>query len=90
MTVTEALIAARALISDPENWCQGVPKSGCRRCSLEAISTACGSNDELFRACHRRLSRAMGALMVSKFNDENDHATVMAAWDKAIAEEQKP
>lgn len=87
MTVTEALLAARVLIAEPEHWCQGVPKSGCRRCSLEAISVACGSNDELFRACHKRLSQAMGALMVTKFNDEHEHAEVMAAWDKAIATE---
>jgi hypothetical protein len=96
MNTREILIAGRALIADPEHWTQGAiarnlenrsinsdRADACKFCSIGALNK-CSTNKN---------SAPIIALMVtmegnvSCFNDTHTHAEVLAAWDRAIANE---
>jgi hypothetical protein len=99
MTVKEILIKARALISKPENWCQGsyaidalgestpsFSKTAVKFCALGAlrkIKTDLGGV-EIF-GCELVLRAVVGTPDIPSFNDRADHAAVLDMYDKAIA-----
>ena len=96
MTPAEQLRAARALISNPDNWTQGkfardwtgkettpsATDAFCW-CAVGALEKV-GSNAEPFKAL--RWSLPTGCRSISSFNDSHHHAEVLALFDKAIAE----
>lgn len=81
-TPKEVLVAARAVIEKPENWCQRFWEDGGRRCAASAVGSVCQSQDE-YNSAYNVLRQQMGD-MVSSFNDTHTHAEVIAAFDKAI------
>lgn len=100
MTAKEVLIAARALIADPARWCRGAPGRDRHNastgpwephtekwCSLGAtakvIDIRVGHPPELYEA-RAILRSAIGNQSVSTWNDSNDHATIIAGFDRAI------
>jgi hypothetical protein len=101
MKASQLLIQAKALITDPEHWTQGVyarthkdgqdtnsyhPEAVCF-CSLGALHrvTKDPLTFEAYYMAKRRLSKAMGHQSIAGFNDTHPHAEVMVAWDEAIA-----
>jgi hypothetical protein len=101
MKISEILIAAKALIDTPDKWTVNAlardindrevgAKSiaACKFCSAGAIDRILGSN-WLFNV---KVYRILGAQMhgyTANFNDTHNHAEVMLAWDKAIAQALK-
>lgn len=95
MTLKENLIRAKALITDPKNWIQGAFARDANGClvSSDDPSAVCycsiGAIKALRLPCNEQentidyLYKSIGKL-IPDFNDENTHADVMAAWDKAI------
>jgi len=83
MTLTDDLIAARALIDTPEKWIRGLFYDGGCYCILGALNHvhAC---DGAFFAIHRALP---SGVTVPEFNDDpsTTHAHVLALFDRAIA-----
>ena len=94
MTTVEVLRAARALIDTPEKWGQGdgLCDRGLR-CAAIAVWDAQGIVAGSTLA-HRALAQAMGldaaysCGVIFDFNDSHTHAEVMAAFDRAIANEE--
>jgi hypothetical protein len=87
---TSLLMAARILISDPNDWTQGTsrsfrPGTGECFCSIAAIHVNARfcKPDSLFDDSLYRLSKTMGG-SVASFNDTHTHAEVLAAFDRAI------
>ena len=99
MTPREVLVKARALISDPERWCQyhyAVDSAGVmlgdytspdaeRWCSYAAIMLNGQPHWQSSGDAIDRLHNVVGC-SISHFNDTHTHAEVLAAFDKAIAE----
>lgn len=89
--LAQDLIAAKKLIEDERNWCQGRARDGNKKCSAAAVvDSVNGVNAPIRRNDALREIAQQGcgfrdSLRVAEFNDANDHATVMAAWDRAIA-----
>ena len=98
MTTKELLIAARALIAEPNNWCQGFTAvrngehvSYCmagavsRVCADESTSKATETLDALSEAVNNTNGRFHS---IVGFNDhkETTHEQILAIFDKAIAE----
>jgi hypothetical protein len=90
--VRDVLIAAKALIADPKDWCGDGPGSSGygemgpgTRCSMSAMRLVGGAN-EFFRAL-AAFKRANGLDFVDAWNDaaSTTHEMVMDAFDRAIA-----
>ena len=96
---SELLTAARALIEDEANWCQGdwtrIKEDGAvRRCTTSALDRAVslsGASVGTQNQAVGRLGMAAGELSglggpfdIAWFNDTGDHAEVMAMFDLAI------
>jgi hypothetical protein len=91
----ELLVAAKALISNEENWCQGgyskkKEDGTISYCAVGAIMMAITSDTE------ERMEERVGAQeelrrhtndsrSIAMFNDSHTHAEVMELFDKAIA-----
>lgn len=97
MTTVEVLRAARALIDTPDKWCQGERgRDGSRLCAGHAVGDAIGIGygRATWAEGHPALvalARAMGTKThhsVPFWNDNHTHAEVMAAFDRAIANEE--
>jgi hypothetical protein len=100
-TVHEILVAARALISDPENWVQRAyvlpaRDGGQKYCAVGAVYTAASlaGNKEETIVCGEILRQCLPYLpipswdtisCISEFNDWHTHAQVLALFDYAIA-----
>lgn len=99
MNTVETLKAAKVLISDPAKWTQGSyaravrghevgpsePDAVCW-CSYGALQhVRRASSDSAWGDALIELMTAMGG-GIAAFNDNNDHAAVMAAFDRAIAQ----
>ena len=96
MNTVETLKAAKALISDPAKWTRGQiardaegrfvrardPEAVCW-CSYGAIDRVCGKDAIAWAGATVELMNAMRG-GIAMFNDNNDHAAVMAAFDRAI------
>ncbi len=89
MTARDVLVQARALISDPADWCQNaffLPDG--RICGSEAIYQAArtdSSSDNSDDIEARDLFLRINGETVMQFNDGHTHAEVMAAFDKTIS-----
>ena len=94
------LLAARSLISEPARWTQGTsardvhgrsdtPGSPdavcwCASGALQAVTKLC--RDALYCAARSHLERALpDARPIAVFNDTEEHETVIALFDRAIA-----
>ena len=91
--VLRDLIAARTLITDPANWCQGnaaqnakgfpaapLHDEAVRFCSWGAAARAAGAHSgDRFSA----VKDALGVGFIS-FNDSHSHEEVLALFDRAI------
>lgn len=98
MTTVEILRAAKARIDTPGKWYSGdvrwewTPDCGDDpTCALLAISREVGGY--FFHPAKAALSRAMGggglySIDIPAFNDSHTHAEVMAAFERAIANEE--
>lgn len=91
-TTADVLRRAKALIADPEDWCQGYREGWdgdrWRRCAVGALGAAKADLGLLcFNAPNRALCDAMPKTYyaVAEFNDASTHADVMALYDRAIA-----
>lgn len=99
MTTLEILIAARALIDEPEKWCQGMnavdadgnqvwgtdPRAKAR-CGSGALYNVYRADVEDGQKAWDILADVVGGLF-SNWQDEpsRTHAEVLAAWNAAIA-----
>lgn len=94
MSPREVLIMARALIAKPEHWTKRSYARGLSGESVDAGSRnavcwcSVGAIDRISLVDGGRaldaLSTAMGGGGITSFNDSSDHATVLAAFDRAI------
>lgn len=84
--VVTQLKAAKALISDPEHWCQNQATGHDSRCAYVAMAMVSGltSVDWISYPTLRRASKQMGHKCPIHLNDETDHPTVMKMFDLAI------
>lgn len=88
---SDILRAARELIAEPQWWKQGDEWFPGKKCAAEAIEHVTGSFVK--GAAFDLLEEAAGTTSVTDWNDANDHATVLAGFDAAIAlaeREEKP
>ena len=90
MGVREVLVAARALIADPERWCQGTGSDAYgRRCMHQAIYDAAGRRQSaVFRAACKAIIMEIPTRfppVIATFNDASPHFAVIALFDTAIA-----
>ncbi len=88
--VKNLLIQARALIEKQENWCRGnhfkeKPGGGMSYCAQGALWDRCNNNLALATEAQNAVEHAMNDFPITFFNDTSDHASVVAAFDKAIA-----
>lgn len=94
LTLANDLRAAKALISDPKNWCKGHYHDRGRFCAFGACRAAVRAahpdltaEDTAYRAFRvgQRLQEVTGK-WPTNWNDEKTttHADVMAAFDRAI------
>ena len=97
MTPLEILKAARALITDPQHWTQGMnardlaggwvqfnDPTAVAWCGLGALSAACEQWDEI--AYEHLLAQCQeDGGGVCNINDTFGHAYILAAYDRAIA-----
>lgn len=96
MTALEILRRARASISLPEKWTQGVEARNARGvevnaesrsavcwCAVGALRAANGG--EFHVDAYDALVDATGCEFPSQFNDKRTHAEVLVAFDRAIA-----
>lgn len=95
MTDLEIIKAARQVISDPDHWlrnhyaenadgetCWGYQEDAIKWCSTGAIQKV-GGNDTMISGI---IAEAAGIISLIEANDHaNDHAEIMAVWDRAIA-----
>lgn len=92
------LRAAKALIDTPEKWtqrahartvegysCDSDDPKATSFCSLGAIYRTVPVSEYSREDCLRGALRPYAG-NIAHFNDNNTHADVMAAWDKAIAD----
>lgn len=99
MKPSEILIKAKALISDPNKWIQDVyakddqgkecdarDSRACYFCSVGALDRI---TEDVYSYTARSYLKEQMCASVPNFNDNNTHAVVMQAWDKAIALAQK-
>ena len=89
------LEAARALIDTPEKWHQGSFRKydngvACRWCALGACYQLTERGDHMRYRDMARALRGVVGMPVHDWNDapERTHADIMAAFDKAIANER--
>lgn len=91
------LMAARELIADKKNWCQGTlcDDQG-RMCAMEALWEIVGvrKHDRVkaiqtyaVTVLEKKLERFTNGLCLWQVNDDFGHAAVLAVFDKAIAAE---
>lgn len=96
MTTREILVKARALIEDPERWTQGAwARDAWGNKTLDSRDNAVAfcvagamcrvSGDMVPRDAWAAFELAAGD-GISRFNDAQTHADVLAVLDKAIAE----
>lgn len=88
MSTRGNLIAARKLIENESDWCQGgFTNDAGARCALQAIYDAKGVHwcDGVRAPEYKALKEAMGGQFPGDFNDAHTHAEVLAAFDRAIA-----
>lgn len=92
MSIIEQLYATRALIDTPGKWWDGgLGNAENRTCMFLAATEATGIN---WGEPHTVLMRALGfsdtdpAYFGHQWNDSHTHAEVMAAFDRAIANEE--
>ena len=101
MTPREILIGARALIAEPENWCQDVSArssinravdpddpAACRFCALGAIIRVGGYSEARYAATTLLDDEEM-EMGVTVFNDApgTTHDDILALFDRAIEKE---
>jgi hypothetical protein len=95
MTPTEILRRTKALIHDPEHWCNDAPPG--RRGDARCLATAFAAihRDDLaspfaeeqvhaFRDAAEAITHAIGTWRWGTWNDSHTHAEVMDALDRAI------
>jgi hypothetical protein len=93
----DVLVAARAKIAEPENWCQGcqgLDKDGCgvnpldsdavKHCALGALSAVIGSYVLPTHPARVVLQRCVPG-PIGPWNNRHSHTEVVAAFDAAIA-----
>ena len=79
--IAEDLCRAKALIADPNDWCQGATRNHLgQHCSLGALKAA-GCDTIAHRNALRRVTPECNIVV---YNDYHDHACVMEMWDTAI------
>ena len=101
MTTLEILEAARALIAEPEHWCQGAQALDAtgtvrRPCSRLAVRwCSLGATDRVTRYKGIRADNALYSALgmppdigIANFNDSHTHAEVLDLFDRAIAAER--
>lgn len=97
--VVRQLEAAKALIADPTNWCQGTmamsrhrwpigisdPQASawCSEGAIVRITGAVSEKGNLWRFL-RSASHELGYFAPFELNDNTNHATVMRMFDRAI------
>lgn len=99
--VRAALVAARALIESEATWIQGdfartvdgmpVPPTYATAhlfCALGAVFHVVSQRGSLEESVYQALKNAAGG-PVGDFNDSHTHAEVLAAFDKAISNEEE-
>lgn len=91
MNTKDILIAARARIENKTNWFGGDEPlrddSIDQRCAIMAINDICPAETDDYGRVRNALKRGMYASSVVEFNDSHTHAEVLAAFDRAIAQE---
>lgn len=86
MNTKDALIAARKLIENPDDWSNYGWGRGGKRCAAHAIADATGLDSSWSaHPAYRKVADAMGCSPIGTWNDNHTHAEVLAAFDKAIA-----
>jgi hypothetical protein len=100
-TLAEDLIAAKALIANPEQWCKGIDHSGRSQCAMYAISEVarpdlsgfryCDMSEAILAALPRNVKLPEFGHRIVAFNDadQTSHADVMALFDRAIKRAQR-
>lgn len=90
-TILNALIAARAIISDPTKWCRCTKETNDGRlCSWGALMKVTGEWEGPAEQYLNDASTAMSGRPFWQneyiyFNDKEPHERVIAMWDRAIA-----
>ena len=97
MTPHEILIAARSKIDTPQKWCTGVlakdhlgkscapgSESAVQYCAVGALRSF-EKTSPLSRMQAFTLLNSACSIPIDHFNDRNEHADVMAVYDKAIS-----
>ncbi len=89
MSLLNDLVATRALIATPDDWCKGVSKdAGGRHCMMGAAEELFGQGSKrtaaIFTALHAQIPA--GGSLPRCFNDNptTRHADIMALFDRAI------
>ena len=87
---TKDLIAAKARIEDPENWCQHHFTVNERVCAVQAVDdTAPLSRANLAIMFLRKAARELFELFPAEVNDYLGHPAVMRMYDRAIQDSMK-
>lgn len=96
MTPTSILLAARALIADPQNWRKGLPgPTNEGYCCADALYAACGFESgrkitdadwKVLDEARALFRKAAGTDCTVSFNDDpnTSHAMVLDALDRAV------
>lgn len=92
MTLKDDLIAARALIQNPDDWKHGYDLRDGSMCALRAIEAITGKTAyheipayaALCRALPKGWVKKYGRESVGVYNDQSAHSDVLALFDRAI------
>jgi len=88
-TPLQALVAARVLIEQPENWTRRVWGENGKHCMLAALSRSASTEAGVWETALDFLQDATGVQGtengLTSWNDTHTHAEVLAAYDAAIA-----
>lgn len=95
MKTSTILRRARALIEDPERWCQYGYRDGNKRCALAAlgvrfvkksgISIVPARSRDAYDSLVQASGYEFGTEYISQVNDNSGHAAVMDLYDIAIS-----
>ena len=101
MKAVDILINARALITNPENWCKGTfarnrdfrmvenysadATKFCASGAIYLISNKTNSDDVELQLAKSFLRESVGICGITTFNDGHEHKDVLEAFDAAIA-----
>lgn len=91
MSTKETLVAARELIAEPENWCQGELRrvnddGSVAYCALGAVSATGLDIRHLFNSdALTALRELVPGGAIARYNNSHSHECVVALFDEAIA-----